>query len=287
VRPIILLIALGVCAVTAAVLYLPDGTSGVSARSESESLQRVLLDAARGRLEDPALGLLFEDLNRQHFGGQLPDVKVLWEEALHRLDAGDYRQNGMTDGTVILLNTALRDDDTEVRRTICHEMVHVKFIARGRTSTAHDEAFQTELRRIFDEGCFQALWASPEEKASLEQWITVERARLDAARADAEAQLAAIQAEEARVERLIAGLNERTRAADAAGSGWPSQDELAAAEAQRTALSDRVSAYNAAIAAHVIDRAQFNEAVQRYNLMVAYPDGLAEDRAKGLIRRDP
>jgi hypothetical protein len=163
-------------------------------------------------------------------------------------------------------------------------MVHVKLMAGGQTSTAHDPVFQRELRRIFDGGCFHAIWASEAEKASLQEWIAAERTRLDAAGASAEAERAAIQQEETRIERLIEALNDRIRAANAAGSGWPSPDETASAERQRAALSDRVSAFNATIAANETAQAQFNEAVDRFNLMMAYPDGLAEDRAKGLIR---
>ena len=249
---------------------------------EPRSPQQALLDASRDRPEDPALGLLFEELNARHFGGRLPDAKVLWAADLDSLDEGDSRLHGMTDGRTILLKTAIKEDEADIRRTLCHEMVHVKFIAAGQQSTAHDAEYQRELRRIFDEGCFQAIWAPEAEKASLQEWISAERTRLDAAVAAADAQRAAIQQEEARVERLITGLNERIRAANAAGSGWPSPDETASVERARAALTEAVSVYNAAVAANEAAQARFNEAVERYNLMAAYPDGLAEDRAKGL-----
>ncbi len=90
--------------------------------------------------------------------------------------------------------------------------------------------------------------------------------------------------ESERIERLVAELNEQIRVANAAGSGGPSADEIQSAERQRTALNESILAYNSAVAANDADRARFNEAVQRHNLMMAYPDGLAEDRAKGLIR---
>lgn len=283
-RRTLLLAVLVVCAAAAALVYLLDPAPHAPWRNEPTSPQRALLDASRDKPEDPDLGLLFDLLNTLHFGGRLPDVKVLWAADLDALDEGDYRLNGMTDGTMILLKTAFKDDEANVRRTLCHEMVHVKLITAGQTSTAHDAPFQRELRRIFEEGCFHAILASDEEKTTLQDWITAERARLDAAVADAQAQRAAIQQEEARVERLIAELNERIRAANAAGAGWPSQDETADVERQRTALNDRAAAYNAAVAANESAQARFNEQVERHNLMAAYPDGLAEDRAKGLIR---
>jgi hypothetical protein len=243
-----------------------------------------MLDASRDRAADPELDLLFDQVNTLHFSGRLPDVKVMWGEDLDRFDSGDYRLNGMTDGRIILIKPALMDDDAEVRRTLCHEMVHVKLITAGHASTAHDEPFQSELRRIFDEGCFHAIRASAEERASLKARIDSERTRLDAARAHVEGQSVAIEQARDRVERALAELNARIRSANAAGSGWPSSDETASTERQRAALNDSILSYNAAVAANGRDEASFNEGVQRYNLMLAYPDGLAEDRAKGLIR---
>ena len=243
-----------------------------------------MLDASRDKPADPKLDLLFDQLNTLHFSGALPDVKVMWAEGLDRFDIGDYRLNGMTDGRIILIKPALMNDDAEVRRTLCHEMVHVKLVAAGHASTAHDAPFQSELGRVFDEGCFHAIRATAEERASLEEWIESERRRLDAARAQIDAQSSAIERGADEVERAFAALNERIRSANAAGSGWPSSDETAAAERQRAALNDSIRAYNAAVAANERDLAAFNEAVQRYHLMLAYPDGLAEDRAKGLIR---
>lgn len=279
-----LIAALAVCAVIGVLLYLLGAHAGTPARSQPASLHQAMLEASHGKPEDANLGLLFSELNAQHFDGRLPDARVLWEEDLQRLDEGDYRQNGMTDGKTILLNAALKTDDADVRRTLCHEMVHVQFIAAGHRSTAHDAPFQAELRRVFDDGCFEAIWATAEEKASLEQWIDAERARLDAARAHADAQGAAVRMEANRLDRLFAELNDRIRLANAAGSGWPSAEEIAAAERQRTALNDDIAAHTSALAENERAQARFNEAVQRYNLMMAYPDGLAEDRAKGPVR---
>jgi hypothetical protein len=250
------------------------------------SAERALLDAVRDRPGDPSLGQLFSELNARHFGGQLPNVRVIWAQELDRLDIGDYRLNGMTDGSVILLKTAFRDtdDDADVRRTLCHEMVHVELINAGRKLTTHDAIFQDELRRIFEGGCFQAIPASEDEKAALKAWIDAERARLDTLRSRMDAEGTAIKSETDNVDRLFATLNERIAAANGSGSGWPAREETEAAERQRAALNDRIVVYNSALSAGERDQAQFNEAVQRYNLMLAYPDGLAEDRARGLIR---
>jgi len=274
---------LGLCAAIAGLVYLL-GAFGPSADPRRGSAEQAILDASRNKAGDLALNALFDQLNTRHFAAQLPAAQVVWEEALDRLDIGDTRLNGMTDGRIILLKPALEADDAEVRRTLCHEMVHVKLIAEGTRATAHDDRFQDELRRVFEDGCFHAILASAEEKTSLKAWIDAERTRLDAARAQVDAQGAAIKLETDRVDRTFADLNERISVANAAGSGWPSPHETEAAERQRTALNDSILAYNGLVAARERDQARFNEAVERYNLMLAYPDGLAEDRAKGLIR---
>jgi len=276
--------ALGVCVAVGGLVYVLSRTPVTTAPPQLQSMEQVILDAAQHKPEDSGLGLLFEQLNARHFSGRLPDTKVLWESDLDRLDVGDYRLNGMTDGKRILLKAALKDDDASIRRTLCHEMVHVKFIAAGNGLTTHDSLFQSELRRIFNGGCFHAIWASPEEKASLKQWIESERARLDAGRLQVSAQGAAVKLAADGIERTFTELNERIRIANAAGSGWPRRDEIETAERQRTDSNNSIVAYNAALAGIERDQAQFNDVVHRYNLMLVYPDGLAEDRAKGLIR---
>ena len=283
-RRTFLLLVLLICVLAAGLVYLHGGLGEALSAPGPTSPERAIIEASREEPGDANLGVLFRQLNARHFDGRLPAAKVLWSERLDRLDVGDYRLNGMTDGTIILLKSALQNDDAEVRRTLCHEMVHVQLFSGGQTSTAHDAAFQNELRRVFDSGCFEATWAPAEEKAALGEWIAAERARLDAAHAQVNAQGESIKAETARVEQLVAELNERITAANAAGSGGPSAEEVADAERQRTALNDSILAYNSAVAANNRDRDTFNDAVQRHNLMLAYPDGLAEDRAKGLIR---
>ncbi len=275
-----LVAVLGLCAALGVSAYF------LTRAPQPPSPERALLDAVRDRPGDAPLGQLFSELNARHFGGQLPHVKVIWAHELDRLDVGDYRLNGMTDGRVILLKAALRDtdDDADVRRTLCHEMVHVGLLAAGRRLTTHDAIFQNELRRIFDGGCFQAIPASEDEKATLKAWIDAERARLDSVRSRMDAEGAAIKSETDDVDRSFAALNDRIGVANASGGGWPSREETEAAERQRAALNDRIVAYNSALSASERDQAQFNAAVQRYNLMLAYPDGLAEDRARGLIR---
>jgi hypothetical protein len=278
--------ATGICAALGGLVYLLAGTPAADAGPNLASMEQVILNAARHKPGDSGLALLFEELNARHFSGTLPAASVMWEGDLDRLDGDDYRLNGMTDGKLILLKAGLKDDDANVRRTLCHEMVHVKFIAGGNRSTTHDSVFQTELARIFDEGCFHAIQASPEEKASLKQWIESERTRLDAARLQISGQSAAVKLASDRVEKTLAELNERIRIANGAGAGWPRPDEVEAAERLRADSNNGIVAYNDAVAAIERDQTQFNEAVRRYNLILVYPDGLAEDRAKSALRKD-
>ncbi|MEX2661110.1 MAG: hypothetical protein WD227_04230 [Vicinamibacterales bacterium] len=49
-------------------------------------------------------------------------------------------------------------------------------------------------------------------------------------------------------------------------------------------MNESTLTFNTPVAANGRDLARFDEEVERHNLMLAYPDGLAEDRAKGLIR---
>jgi len=125
---IILVIALGAAIGLAFALGIAPYTS---ARPASASPERAMLDAYRDTRGDADLGHLFNELNARHFGGGLPPVPVAWAGDLDRFDIGDYRLNGMTDGRIILLKTALQDDGAEIRRTLCHEMVHVRLIAVG------------------------------------------------------------------------------------------------------------------------------------------------------------
>lgn len=281
----ILAVALGIGAISAGLMYTLGRPSATArGRTGPPSLEEATLNAYRDKPGDPDLGELFAQLNVLHFEGRLPAVKVIWAGDLDRHDIGDSRLNGMTDGSIILLKTALEADRAETRQTLCHEMVHVKFIAGGERSTAHGERFQQELRRLLDEGCFHAIWSSPEEQDALKRRIETERRRLESVREHLDAQGASIGRETERIERLFSDLNERIRTANRTGAGAPSPEEIASAEQQQAALNQSILVHNAAVAAHASDQARFNEDVERYNLMLAYPDGLAEDRAKGLIR---
>lgn len=281
----VLTAAIGVCVLSVGVMHLLGGVGPIAgARPAPTSLEAATMDMYRDKPGDPELGELYGQLNARHFDGRLPKIKVIWAGDLDRHDIGDYRLNGMTDGSLILLKASLEKDRAETRRTLCHEMVHVKLITDGIRSTAHDAVFQKELRRLHEEGCFHAIRAPADEREELKRWIEAERARLEDARRRLDVEASWIERETERVSRLFEDLNERIHRANAAGSGWPSPDETTRAEREQAALNERIAAHNAAVSAHGAEQARFNQAVERYNLMLAYPDGLAEDRVKGVIR---
>src|SRR5215216_2456564 len=108
---------LGACVAAGGLVHLLRGGPALDAASQLQSAKRAMLDTAQTQPEDAALGSLSRQLNLRHFAGTLPTVKVMWSSDLDRLDSGDYRLNGMTDGKVILLKAALQKDEENTRRT--------------------------------------------------------------------------------------------------------------------------------------------------------------------------
>jgi hypothetical protein len=237
---------------------------------------------AGARPADPELGALYTEINERYFSSELPAIPVMWDDSLKEVDilAGDdFHLEGMTNGALMLLRPELRSDDAELRRTVCHEAVHVKLHRGAGTYADHGAVFQAELRRIFGEGCFIAILASDAEQAALREWIDQHRARLNRESADLDLARTRLDAERSDVERVVVGLNERVAAANAQGSGWPSDEERGALNARRARALQESSDFNGAIERYTADTAQLNREVERYRLMVAYPRGVDEEAA--------
>lgn len=134
-------------------------------RSEVKTEQLFRLNAS---LEsDPALADEYQSINAQYFSSRLPSVRVRWEPRLDDIGpliAEGFRLEGVTNGRVVLLHPALQDDAPQLRRVLCHELVHVALADR---SDGHGPRFQTLLRRLSAEGAFEGLVATDEEKADL------------------------------------------------------------------------------------------------------------------------
>lgn len=257
------------------------GAGGLAFRRGGDPVterKRQLFADAENRPSDIDLVALFSEINESHFGGQLPPVGVQWQEHLEELNPGDgYTLEGLTDGKTILVSSALRGKEDELRRTLCHEAVHIKL--NGSSAAArHDEAFQAELRRVFESGCFQAVFASDAEKDALKQWLDRESARLKQESATLDARRRTLDREVREINEATDDLNARIVAANARGAGWPSDEEQEALRARRTRASERTAEFNAAVQRQNEASAEFSRQAERFRLMVAYPHGVDDDR---------
>jgi SprT-like family len=190
--------------------------------SPASAMQQVF-DRVKGRVSDPDLASGYDDLNDQYFDDRLPrDVVVRWDDHLEDMGpliADGFRLEGLTDGRIILINPAIQRERAELRRTLCHEMVHVQVWGRD---SGHGAVFQQALRAIWERGAFSGLLATDEEKDQMRD--TLRR------------------------------LSERI------------------AMEQRDHTPEGIGRANESIV-------DYNRLVERYNLMIAYPDGLDRERA--------
>jgi hypothetical protein len=202
-------------------------------------------------------------------------MPVIWEPRLREVGAlvndaftleGMFGHLGNT--RVILINPALQADPAALNRTLSHEMVHAYLSTIGESSTDHGPAFQSALKRLAGEGAFRAIAADPEERARLRAWIEAESARLEADQRAAVREAAEIDREAAELEAWLAALTP----ADDAGSA-EHRTSVDVFNARREAYNRRVGAANLRAERGRADVADFNQQVERYRLMLAYPDG--------------
>lgn len=114
----------GLLVLCACYYYLaPGARRGAAPRPAVDPITAKKLEifaAVRQRSADPELAVLYADINQRHFGGELPAIPVMWDDSLKEVDAlvGDnHHLQGMTNGAVMLVSPALRNDDDELRRT--------------------------------------------------------------------------------------------------------------------------------------------------------------------------
>jgi hypothetical protein len=155
-------------------------------------------------------------------------------------------------------------------------MVHAYLSGIGDSSTNHGPAFQNLLERLAREGAFVGIPASDAERARLRAWLDEESARLDFERQDMGRAGAEIDQERAAIEAAFADVDARLAAARAGTGPWPGADEARALSARRDAYNERAVAANARAQANRADLDHFNKEVERYNLMLVYPDGIEE-----------
>ena len=244
------------------------------ALSPAEARQQEILKANVGKPGDPELTGQYVALNVKHFSGELPAIAVRWDPAL--ADVGPLSGHGFTlqgmyglagETGFILLNPILREDPRALERALSHEMVHAYLHSIGEDLAAHGPAFQAVLQRLATEGAFEGIVSDPREKVRLRAWLDDASARLDAARRDMDVLDAEIKQIGAELDREIAAFNTRPDRSAA---------EADALEARRQHYNQRVLDANERIERGREDLALFNREVARYNLMMAYPDGLDE-----------
>jgi len=221
---------------------------GPSSWAAMAATELALFDQNEGKPGDRELGEQYDIVNASFFAGSLPKIPVMWESRLRGLGSmagGNLVVKGMTDGHLILLHPELRDDATELRRHLCHEMTHVHFFSIGDTEENHGRAFQAELRRLSEQGAFEGIVATPDQRTRLRAALDVEKARLDA--------------EVRELGRIKAELENTPE-----NGGFDSDG-----------FNQRVSDFKARSHRYDVAAAAYNAKTERYRLMLTYPDGLA------------
>jgi hypothetical protein len=255
-----------------------DASAG-RARSLSPAMakEQEILSRHRDTVSDPDLAARFASVNDAHFGGGLPTVPVAWEPALQEvgpLIGEGFALEGLTNGRVILLNPQLLKQPAALQRALCHEMVHVYLFGQGGDRTSHGAEFQETLRRLSDEGAFEGIPATEREKVELRRALGVESARLDRENTELTSMRQQIDDDRRVLDEAVEKMNARIARANEQQDGWPTERERDALERSRNALNDLVADYNDRIGRQRAAVDAFNEEVQRYTLMAAYPDGL-------------
>jgi SprT-like family len=170
---------------------------------------------------------------------------------------------------VILLNPVLQNDQAALRRALCHEMVHAQLSVAGQPTAEHGPAFQTILRRLSAENAFEGIVATDEERTNLRAWLDAETARLDEEQAAVTQEAAELEGERAEIENGLASLTSRMNTPAAPNAG-----EVSAYNTRRERYNWRVTQAQARVERGRADRTHFNHEVERYNLMLVYPDGM-------------
>jgi hypothetical protein len=173
------------------------------------------------------------------------------------------------DKAVILLNPSLARDPDALRRALSHEMVHAWLYSIGDPSTDHGPTFQATLKRLADEGAFPGIVSDQREREALRAWLESESARLDTMTAEARRESEALAIEAREIERELAELNARRNAGAAV-----EEPAIAAWTLRRDSYNRRVDQLRDRTDRSNAEAAAFNAQVERYNLMVSYPDGL-------------
>lgn len=211
------------------------GRPGVLGGEALRGLQGRLYVKNAARPGDPALMLEYKAVNDRHFGGTLPALPVTWEEELEarRLDG---LWTARDQDARIFLNPRLKGDARELRRALCHEMVHEWLFVRGDAKTNHGPPFRAMLKRLAEEGAFDGILATAAERDALKADLLKEREALLELQAD----LKALASDPALHDAAARGYNDRLEGFNAGAERFnrmmllPDDGEAYAAEASLT-----------------------------------------------------
>jgi len=256
------------------------------ARTPAEVREDEIVAQDAVRSGDPALNAEYQEINERYFGNELPSMPVLWEARLTevgRLLAENPRLDGLAalrDGTpFILINPVVLREPGQLRRTLCHEMVHQYLFIRGDLTTKHGPAFQRMLQRLLEEGAFVGNWASDGERASLKAWLDRESTRLNGEKPELDRMRESIERDREELDGQVNALNQRISSANREGSGWPSNEEVESVKSRREIFNRVLDNYRNRVETYRADAMRFNAQANRYNSMVSYPNGLDEASA--------
>jgi len=262
-------------------------TSSSASSSPVERRQQEILQENIGQPGDPALIGRFEGINERHFNGALPSIAVRWEPKLNEvghLAAEAFTLEGMFgrfgNTLLILLNPVVQRDERAIDRALCHEMTHLYLFTTGDQTTNHGPAFKAVLARLSAEGAFVGLAGTEEEKIQLRAWLDSESTRLDMDQAEIDRIAADIERERTAIEALTSAINERIGAGER-----PGPPEIETVEERRNRFNGIVRETNARIERGREALAHFNGEVERYNLMLVYPDGM-DDTDRVAVRQE-
>ena len=270
------------------------------ATNPAKAEEQAIIDRDAGMLGDVELSNNYQEVNERYYGNKLPKIPILWEPRLKEVGAltaeglvqkGLWAQQG--DKVFILVNPEAGANPRELRRVLCHEIVHEYLFTLGDTRANHGAAFKSELHRLAEAGAFEGISASEDEKASLKFWIEGESTRLAGELSsiseegiDLDQTKKTMELEKTSSDRELRDLNQRITIANDQGSGWPSDDEMESFKARGRLFDQRAADFNGRVASFQVrvadyngDVSRFNRSVNRYNLMMAYPDGLDEESA--------
>ena len=243
-----------------------------------QARQMDLLRRNRGLASDADLAQDYRAINTQYFDGRLPTVPVRWDEGLKAIGplvAERFRLEGLTDGKLILVNPEVADDPQGLRRTLCHEMVHVATFDQG---AGHGPLFQQMLRDLAQRGAFAGIVATDEEKDVRRGTLRTQLEQLEAESRAIPDLRVHLEYDSAQLEHAIEGFNRRMAEADQRREGWPPAEEGEELQRRRLDNQRELADFNARVARYNEAILRYNRAVDEYNLMVSYPDGLDRER---------